>query len=72
MARRPSARRLMNHAAATGNMELMSLLIIAGGLEVLHSQQAHQPATIAERVQRIKELATAAVTPATPPQPVRA
>ena len=70
---RPSARRLMHHAVDSDNMQLAGLLILAGGLEFLHELQAHQPATIPERVRSLRDFARNAIEPPTPrPAPVRA
>ncbi len=72
MARRRSARSLMKIAVATDNMELAALITLAGSLDILHQQQAHQPVSIAERARRLTAYAQAAVTPAPAPLPVRA
>jgi len=70
---RLSARSLMKHAVETDNMELASLVIIAGGLELLHEFQAYQPISIKDRARMLRDFARDATQNPTPrPVPVRA
>jgi hypothetical protein len=62
----------MRQAVDTENWEFLSLLLVCGALEYVHEVQAHQPATVRERVQRLVSAVAGDGSAAPVPVPVRA